>query len=515
MFELYINKFDNLLSKLILLSYINEKDLIRFIIYHYKLIKQFLPWQFLQIKFYSPSGIVIKKQIGKGNKIIGKISEKSSPIYIDYINILHLQKKNAVIGFNVIFEKRKIFSDILVLKSEFEVKREDLNFYYRNIKLLAIEGYKLIEARHKMVQQDLLRKFSYILNSTLEPEAIQRKAVEAITNVVDSEVGSLLLLDEKTSELRFQVALGEKEEKIKEIKLKLGEGVAGWVALHGKPLLINDCKRDKRFSPLIDKLTNFETKNMLCVPVKVKDKTIGVLQAINKKNDGKFKEEDLKLLSSLSEQVAIALENARLFNELQELFLESARALAEAIEKRDPYTGGHIWRVVNYSLAIAKYLNLSKEDLFYLKLAAILHDIGKIGVDDNILRKPAPLDFNEFEIMKKHPIMGAEIIKPIKQLENILPGILYHQERYDGKGYPFKLKGDEIPLIAKIISVADTFDAMCSSRPYRSALTPEEGKKEIARCSGTQFDPEVVKAFIKAFNKGEITNVMSLSQSSK
>jgi len=254
---------------------------------------------------------------------------------------------------------------------------------------------------------------------------------------------------------------------------------------------------------------------MLCVPVKVKDKTIGVLQAINKKNDWKFKDEDLELLSSLSEQVAIALENARLFNELQELFLESAQALAEAIEKRDPYTGGHIWRVVNYSLAIAKYLNLSKEDLFYLKLAAILHDIGKIGVDDNILRKPAPLDFNEFEIMKKHPIMGAEIIKPIKQLENILPGILYHQERYDGKGYPFKLKGDEIPLIAKIISVADTFDAMCSSRPYRSALTPEEGKREIARCSGTQFDPEVVKAFIKAFNKGEIVSVMNLSQSRK
>lgn len=506
----YKDKFENILSKLILLPFISEKELVKFIISHYKLLNQYISWQGLQTIFYSPSGSIVKRKIGKVSAIDESFLKKDTPI--NYLKSTSTDKKSLIINFNIFFEKKKIFSDFLFLKPDsIKISKNELRYYYNNIKLLAIEGYKLIEAKHQMIQQNLLRKFSYILNSTLEPELIQRKAVEAITNVVNSEVGSLLLLDERTSELKFQVALGEKEEKIKEIKLKLGEGVAGWVALHGKPVLINNCKKDKRFSPLIDKITNFETKNMLCVPVKIKDKTIGVLQAINKKNNGKFKEEDLELLSSLSEQVAIALENARLFNELQELFLESAQALAEAIEKRDPYTGGHIWRVVNYSLAIAKYLNLSKEDLFYLKLAAILHDIGKIGVDDSILRKPAPLDYQEFEIMKKHPIMGAEIIKPIKKLEKILPGILYHQERFDGKGYPFQLKGEQIPLIAKIIAVADTFDAMCSSRPYRSALTPEEGKKEISRCAGTQFDPEVVKAFIKAFDKGEISNVINLS----
>lgn len=364
-----------------------------------------------------------------------------------------------------------------------------------------------------MVQQNLLNKFSSILNSSLEPEIIQHKAIEAITNVVNSEVGSLLLLDHGTGELKFEVALGKKEQQIKQIRLKLGEGIAGWVALHGNPLLINDCRKDNRFSSQVDHRTHFETRNMICVPVKVKDKIVGVLQAINKKNDGKFKEDDLNLLSALSEQVAIALENARLFKELQQLFVDSAVALAEAIEKRDPYTGGHIWRVVNYSQAIAKYMDLSKEDLFTMKLSAILHDIGKIGIDDHILRKPAPLDFSEFEIMKRHTVLGAEIIKPIKQLQGILGGILSHHERNDGKGYPARLKGNEIPLIARIISVADTFDAMCSSRPYRDGLSPKEGRNEIIRCGGTQFDPAVVKAFVTAFDKGEINTIMKQSGS--
>ncbi|OGF58405.1 MAG: hypothetical protein A2Y62_14970 [Candidatus Fischerbacteria bacterium RBG_13_37_8] len=371
-----------------------------------------------------------------------------------------------------------------------------------------MQGYKILSNQGKVLQRNQLAKFSSILNSMLEPKEIQRQAMEAIINVVNSEVGSLLLLDGTTGELKFEVALGDKEEQIKEITLKKGEGIAGWVALHGKAVLINDCRHDRRFASSVDQKIAFATRNMICVPVKVKNKIIGVLQAINKKNNGKFNKDDLKLLASLSEQVAIALENARLFNELQQLFVDSAQALAEAIEKRDPYTGGHIWRVVNYSLAIANYLGMSPEEIFCLKLSAILHDIGKIGIDDHILRKPAPLDHSEFEIIQKHPALGAEIIKRIKKLEEILPGVLYHHERYDGKGYPYKLKGKEIPLIAKIIAIADTFDAICSSRPYRLGLTAQKGKQEILRCSGTQFDPSVVKAFIKAFDRGDITDII-------
>jgi HD-GYP domain-containing protein (c-di-GMP phosphodiesterase class II) len=198
------------------------------------------------------------------------------------------------------------------------------------------------------------------------------------------------------------------------------------------------------------------------------------------------------------------LEASMKISNSEKMFFDSVQALADAIERRDPYTHGHIKRVVEYSTAIAKYLNLDSEQNYCLKIAAVLHDIGKIAIDDAILRKPAPLDYQEFELMKLHPAIGAELIKHIKQLEPVIPGILYHQERWDGKGYPFELKGEQIPILARIISVAETFDAICSGRPYRTALCPVEGYKEIVRCSGTQFDPAVVEAFVRAFDNQEI-----------
>jgi len=505
----YKENFASVLKKLILSSSMSEEGLFDLLIMHYKMLKPLLPWKAIHASLLLPDGSLLVKKIGKDAFAPEAIAEEKRTAFCTTVSKPSTKEKNKLVCFSVWYNEERIYSDAILLdeKASF-LSQKDRNLIYQNLKLLMHEAYRVLKNQATLIQQNLLNKFSSILNSSLEPEAIQRKAIEAITNVLNSEVGSLLLLDSQTGELKFEVALGKKEQQIKQIRLKLGEGIAGWVALHGKPLLINDCKKDKRFTSLVDQRIHFDTRNMICVPVKTKDIIVGVLQAINKKNNGRFSEEDLGLLSALSEQVAIALENARLFNELQQLFMDSAVALAEAIEKRDPYTGGHIWRVVNYTLAIARYMELSEEEYFTLKLAAILHDIGKIGIDDHILRKPAPLDFSEFEIMKRHPVLGAEIIKPIKQLQSIVGGILNHHERYDGKGYPFKLKSKEIPLIARIIAVADTFDAMCSSRPYRDALSPEEGRTEILRCSGTQFDPEVVKAFGKAFDKGEISAIM-------
>jgi putative nucleotidyltransferase with HDIG domain len=254
----------------------------------------------------------------------------------------------------------------------------------------------------------------------------------------------------------------------------------------------------------VDERTEFKTRNIICVPVKVKEKTIGVLEAINKKDGESFDEEDLALFTSLADQVAIALDNARLYQELEDMFLQTAESLADAIEKRDPYTGGHTQRVTAYCLTMAKYLPLKPAEMKWLKISAVLHDIGKIGIDDQILRKPERLNLEEFNTIKRHASMGAEIIDHIKQLRNVIPGIKYHHEQIDGAGYPEGLRGEKIPIIAKIVAVADTYDAMTTDRPYREGMRKALAIEELRKCSGTQLDQTVVEAFLKAYEKGEI-----------
>lgn len=362
----------------------------------------------------------------------------------------------------------------------------------------------LLQARKQAEQFSTLSKLAAVLNSSLKPQAVRRKAMEACVELLDCETGSLYLIDEEKGELYFEVALGDKGDLVKEIRLKIGEGVAGWVAQEGKSDLVPDTASDPRWASKVDEKSKFQTRNMVTVPVKAKGKTIGVLQAINKLRGKRFNKGDLFLLESLADTVAIALENARLYEEQKVMFVETAEALATAIEKRDPYTGGHTKRVRDFSMAAAKYMDLGEDTLEWLELAAILHDIGKIGVDDSVLRKPGRLDYEEFQMMKKHPVWGFEILQHIKQLEPCVPGMKFHHERYDGKGYPEGLNGLEAPLIARIISVADTWDAMTSDRPYRDGLGDKVAAKELRDCSGTQFDPAVVKAFLKAHKKGEV-----------
>lgn len=367
--------------------------------------------------------------------------------------------------------------------------------------LLRYEEY----TEKKQLQADLifLLKMGILLNSTLSQKFIRKKAMETITELLEAEAGSLLLLDEEREELYFEIALGEKGDMVKEIRLKLGEGIAGWVAKYGVPAIVNNPQRDKRWYRRADEKSKFKTRNILCVPVKSKGKVIGVLQALNKKN-GDFSKYDLEIFETFSNQVAIALENAKLYEELKNTFLETSSALASSIEARDKYTGGHTQRVVNYSVACAEELGLKEEEIDKLRMAAVLHDVGKIGIDDSILRKPGKLDPEEIEQMKKHPQIGAEIISKVKGLKDIVPAVLYHQEMFNGTGYPEGLKNGDIPLLARIISVVDTFDAMTTDRPYRKALGVEAALDELKRCSGTQFDPEVVSAFIRAFEKGKI-----------
>jgi len=360
-----------------------------------------------------------------------------------------------------------------------------------------------VEEQHARLVRQLraLMDLSALVNSTLEGSVIRRRAVEAAARLVDAERGSLLLADRDTGELCFEVALGDSDGALKEVRLAPGQGIAGWVVDKCEGVIVCDVQSDERFFSRPDGVSDYVTRDMVCVPVVAHGRTLGALEAINKRH-GAFDENDRELLSSLANQVAIAIENSNLYEELREAFYETAEALADTIEKRDPYTGGHTRRVMAFSMAIGREIGLSEEETEDLRLAAILHDIGKIGVPDEVLRKPGSLDEEEFAAMKRHSEAASEILSHVHRLRPVIPGVRSHHERVDGRGYPDGIAGDDIPLIARIIAVADTFDAMTTDRPYSRGRTIKEAVAELERCSGTQFDPVAVDAFVSAIKRG-------------
>ncbi len=190
--------------------------------------------------------------------------------------------------------------------------------------------------------------------------------------------------------------------------------------------------------------------------------------------------------------------------QLRQAYLDTVTAMANAIEARDPYTRGHTDRVTTIAKAIARRMNWNGEQLSSLEVGALLHDVGKIGVADAILRKPSPLSAAEYAEIKTHPEVGRRMLQGISYLESAIPGVLHHHERYDGRGYPDQLSGPGIPLAGRILAVADVFDAMTSDRPYRRAMSPQAAVAELERGAGTQFDPEVVVAFIRAWQSNDL-----------
>jgi HD-GYP domain-containing protein (c-di-GMP phosphodiesterase class II) len=348
-----------------------------------------------------------------------------------------------------------------------------------------------------------LMRMAALINSSLDRGVIRRQAIEAATRLVDAEVGSLLLVDRQRDELYFEVALGNKGERLKKMRLRMGQGIAGWVARNCKAVIVNDTAGDPRFYRGADEQSSFDSRQIIAAPLVCKGQVLGVLQAVNSRT-GSFTDENLELFISLADHVAPAIENARLFETLKETFLGTTLALAEALELRDSYTGGHTRRVRDYSLATGRRLGLSADELEDLSLAAVLHDVGKIGVCDAVLLKESPLNGDELAVMNSHAVHGGEILRHVRTMDRIAPGVLHHHERYDGGGYPHGLCGEAIPLHSRIISVADAYDAMTTERPYRKSLGRETACAELHRHSGSQFDPTVVEVFLAACAEGEI-----------
>jgi len=261
-------------------------------------------------------------------------------------------------------------------------------------------------------------------------------------------------------------------------------------------LIVNDVNRSENFHKMIDETTGFVTKSLICAPLMVQSRILGVIEVLNKFDESEFNEQDLEAVVSVANTAAMAIENTKLHQTVLDAYKSTITTLAAAIDAKDPYTRGHSQRVMEYTLLAGSSLSLSPEEIETLEYASILHDVGKIAIDSWILNKPESLNKLEWDVIREHPSIGANLLKGIPFLENASELVLYHHERYDGKGYPDGLKGENIPIGARLIAVADAFDTMTTDRAYRSALTVDYSINELHKCSGTQFCPVAVKAFV-------------------
>lgn len=365
---------------------------------------------------------------------------------------------------------------------------------------------KISDLQEKINRLETLINTSMVFSSILDLGELLNIVMTKAEEVMEAEASSVFLIDKSKKELYFITARGEKGKEAKEIRVPMGKGIVGWVAEHGRPLLVPDVTKDSRWFKGVDKKTKFVTRSIIAVPLISKGKIIGVSEVLNKKGNRNFNENDLELFEALGNQIAIAIENASLYTELDELFLSSIRAIVEAIDAKDPYTKGHSSRVVEYSLLVGEALaDISKDELKQLEVSATLHDVGKIGVPDRILGKTGKLTPVEYAYMQRHSEFGSAIIEPIAKLRELIPNIMHHHEHFDGKGYPDGLKGERIPLFARIICIADSFDAMTTDRPYRKKRSIQKALLELERRSGTQFDPKLTKIFIMVSKRRKLT----------
>lgn len=352
--------------------------------------------------------------------------------------------------------------------------------------------------KKKVERYEGLIKLGQITSSSTDYKNIQKKAEQQIKILLGCDRAYLFRFNAKLNLLEREFIT---DSKVEMVHVELNDQTfMGTSAKHNAIMTFDNIKLDIRFKKSPKYLQENTPKNMLLIPLLSKGEFIGIIEAIDS-NQESFDHEDFHFAQAIANQMTMSLENYILVEKLQAQFIQVVEALADAIGKKDAYTGGHTKRVRHFSELIGKEMDLAHEDMTNLRLASVLHDIGKIGIEDKILKKTAPLTDAEFEVMKTHPQLGFEILGHIESLKTVVEGMRFHHERADGKGYPLGLQAEEIPKIAMIISVADTFDAMISTRPYRKGLPPMTAWQEIIQNKGTQFSHEVVDAFDRAFKK--------------
>jgi putative nucleotidyltransferase with HDIG domain len=339
----------------------------------------------------------------------------------------------------------------------------------------------------------LLRAGHHLVHLESEEELLHSILNDAVSTL-DSQRGAIVLAEGPDGPLKLR-ALANGHSGVAS-RTSFSQNVAQRCFSRGESILCCSVEEDPELA-MARSIAEGTMSSVLCVLLRTPRKRLGVLHLDRGPMQKPFTKDDLHLADALAANVSAGIESAQLLRRQRELFLNTITILAQAVELRDTYTGGHTNRVTAYALLLGQELDLSAEDLNLIKTGTPLHDIGKIGIDDSILRKPGKLTPAEFEIMKTHTTKGAKILEQLPDLHPVIPIVRSHHERWDGMGYPDGLKGEQIFRPARVVAVADAFDAMTSDRPYRQGMSPEAAFAEVDKQKGRQFDPECAAAFLR------------------
>lgn len=409
-------------------------------------------------------------------------------------------------------------TDLMNQKLEAQVKEiENLNINLEErIEEIEHANYKIADLASELEQKNntlektvdrlsTLYKIGLAINSTIDIDRLFNLIVRTTTSTLDASIGYIILYNESEELLNVTTLIGHGKTLLPQKAIPMKEsGVSSWVIRNRKPVLIQDINHTPQFDRFSD--LGFERKSLICAPLILKDEIIGTISVVNKHDGTPFCADEMELLTTIAAQASIAIKNATLYDEQQQTYLNTIQALVSAIEASDSYTRGHSERVTRYSLELGKRINLPMERLQILERAAILHDIGKIGVDLSLLHKQGKLTPGDIRELQQHPAIGMHILEPISFLKEVRVCIGQHHERYDGMGYPNRIKKDKLLIESRILTVADSFDAMTTDRPYRKALSLEAAIQELEENSGSQFDPEIVSLFINILEEGAFLN---------
>jgi putative nucleotidyltransferase with HDIG domain len=406
-----------------------------------------------------------------------------------------LFEEEPLMDFSPDYSEKDFSSDtskpVTILDHTFELKNlADIDLYRDN-------DPKLRQAIEKLTS---LFEINKIINTARDSDTLTQEIVNQIRHVIKADRCYLLLKDKKTDELVPTAVLTDEP---KDMMPKVSKTILSQVMDKGISILSPDAFQDERFQGS-ESIFIHSMRSVMCVPLRSREKILGVIHVDTKGAFDTFSEEDLKMLTAVGISAGIAIENMSLYENLKQLFRSTVKSLVATIEANDPYTGGHSVRVAEYSKQIALCMGLPEDELESVELAAFLHDVGKVGIPDKILNKPGRFDSDEISIMQEHPVTGAEILTKIDGMEKIAKVVRHHHERYDGTGYPDHLRGEDIPMESRILCVADTMDAMTTSRAYKKKRELDIALAELVRCAGSQFDPEIVKVFRKCIASGTI-----------
>jgi HD-GYP domain-containing protein (c-di-GMP phosphodiesterase class II)/HAMP domain-containing protein len=425
---------------------------------------------------------------------IGELSERFEEL-VGEIQRLHEREKEEERDSALTQRERSHREELEQVNRKLVEKVAALNQANSKISILAGQ----LEERNAKLQGAIksisaLNRVGVALSSELDIDKLVTLLINISVKGLRAEVGHIMLVDNKSGRLVMKAWTGMGEDFDPTWTVAPGESVSGLVAKTGKAMLVT--KVDGHGAIKTVSRYGFTRRTVISAPIRIKNRTLGVIELTNKRGEEAFTDEDLDMMQSIANQAAVAIENANLYMEVQKSYFDTIKALVQAVEEKDKYTRGHSERVTTFSVKIAASMGLDEKQLENIRYGGVLHDIGKIGINVNIIQKPGKLTKEEYSLIKHHPLIGERIIGPIEFLAGVLPIISQHHERYDGSGYPLGLNGSSMVVEARILGVADAYDAMITARPYRNPLPRSEAIAELRRCSGTQFDPIVVEHFL-------------------